>query len=329
MFGSGQTGERGEGSLSNITAIDLTAALTGDPEALDVYLALVERDVLIDGHSVKVHCHCLTVDGNGRVQPRRLAELMRNAVADYAIPRSKLADAKARDLKYNSTEAVTALVEQARRSFTDLTKTGEGGEMLLFLLAERFLKLPQILCKMDLKTDGRMHYHGADGVYAGVTDEGILKLYWGESKIYKDAAAAIRDCLASLAPFLIEPEHEGAERERDLILLSDKADLNDSTLTEALKRYFDRSSVQSTRVRYCGVALVGFDAEIYPSDDVKAVAAEIATAARAELETWRAKIGERLKLEKLDQFEIELFCLPLPSAEGFRAAFLKSMGLVT
>lgn len=81
-----------------------------------------------------------------------LRRFMRNAVADYAISRSQLAKAKARDLKYNSTEAVTALVEQARRSFTDLAKTGEGGEMLLFLLAERFLKLPQILCKMDLKT---------------------------------------------------------------------------------------------------------------------------------------------------------------------------------
>jgi Cap4 SAVED domain len=124
---------------------------------------------------------------------------MRNAVADYAIPRSQLAKAKARDTKYNSTEAVTALVEQARRSFTDLAKTGEGGEMLLFLLAERFLKLPQVLCKMDLKTDTRMHYHGADGVYAGVTPEGMLKLYWGESKIYKDAATAIKDCLCRLA----------------------------------------------------------------------------------------------------------------------------------
>ncbi|HVA89825.1 MAG TPA: DUF1837 domain-containing protein, partial [Chloroflexota bacterium] len=220
--------------MSNITATDLTSALTGDPEALDVHLALIERDVLIDGHSVKIHCHCLTVDGNGRVQPRRLAEFMRNAVADYAIPRSKLAEAKARDLKYHSTEAVTALVEQARRSFTDLAKTGEGGEMLLFLLAERFLKLPQILCKMDLKTDTRMHYHGADGVYAGVANDGMLKLYWGESKIYKDAMAAIGDCLASLAPFLVEPEHEDAKRERDLILLSDKADLSNPDLTEAL-----------------------------------------------------------------------------------------------
>jgi hypothetical protein len=64
---------------------------------------------------------------------------MRNAVADYAIARAKLGKAKARDAKYNSTEAVAALVEQARRSFTDLAKTGEGGEILLFLLAERFL----------------------------------------------------------------------------------------------------------------------------------------------------------------------------------------------
>jgi hypothetical protein len=56
---------------------------------------------------------------------------------------------------------------------------------------------------MDLKTDTRLHYHGADGVYAGVTPEGLLKLYWGESKIYKDAGAAIRDCLARKI-------HEGA-----------------------------------------------------------------------------------------------------------------------
>jgi hypothetical protein len=316
-----------EGPLSSITPTELTAALTGDPEALEVHLTLVERDISINGHAVKVHCHCLTVDANGRVQPHRLAEFMRNSVADYAIPRGRLAEAKARDAKFNSTEAVTALVEQARRSFTDVAKTGEGGEMLLFLLAGRFLKLPQILCKMDLKTDSRMHYHGADGVYVGVTTEGILKLYWGESKLYNDAGAAIRACLGSLAPFLIEPDHEGAERERDLILLADKADLSKPELTEALKRYFDKSSPQSKRVQYCGVALVGFDADFYPADQVKAVADQIADAARTGLEEWRVTIGRRLTIEKLEHVEIELFCLPLPSADGFRAAFLTAMGV--
>lgn len=250
-------------------------------------------------------------------------------MADYAIPRNQLAKAKARDAKYNSTEAVTALVEQARRSFTDLAKTGEGGEMLLFLLAERFLKLPQVLCKMDLKTDPRMHYHGADGVYAGVTPEGLLKLYWGESKIYKKAATAIKDCLTSVAPFLVESEHEGAERERDLILLSDKADLSDPNLTAALKRYFDKNSPMSKRVKYCAVALVGFDATFYPGDTEEALADKLAEAARAELKNWRTTIGKHLKKEKLEHVEVELFCLPLPSAENFRAAFLKAMGLTT
>ena len=310
-----------------ITATDLVSALTGNPEALEVHLTLVERDVLIDGHSVKIHCHCLSVDGNGRVQPHRLAEFMRNAAVDYAIPRSKLAAAKARDNKFNSTEAVAELVEQAKRSFTDLAKSGEGGEMLLFLLAERFLKLPQVLCKMDLKTDTRMHYHGADGVYAGVTTDGILKLYWGESKIYGDASAAIRDCLNSLSPFLIEPEHEEAGRERDLVLLSDKADLSNPTLTDALKKYFDKSSVMSKRVQYCGVALVGFDAPFYPKDDAKAVAEEIVKASRTELSGWSKSIESRLKAEKLDQMEIELLCIPLPSAEGFRTAFFKAMAI--
>lgn len=313
--------------MSNITDADLVSALTGDPEALDVHLELIERDVVIDGLLVKIHCHCLTVDGHGRVEPHRLTEFMRNTVVDYAISRSKILRAKERDKKYNSTEAVAGLLEEARRSFTDIAKTGEGGEMLLFLLAERFLKLPQILCKMDLKTDARVHYHGADGVYAGVSDDGMLKLYWGESKIYKSASDAIKHCLESLSPFLIESDHEGAERERDLILLSDKAELTDPKMTEALKRYFDKNNKLSKRRQYCGVALVGFDANFYPCEGTKGVAKDIASAARIELEKWKKRVGERLIEEKLEQIEIELFCLPLPSADGFRKAFLKAMGL--
>ncbi|WP_200909301.1 MULTISPECIES: HamA C-terminal domain-containing protein [unclassified Sphingomonas] len=313
--------------LSTITATDLEAALTGDPEALDVHLTLIERDVIVTGQSVKVHCHCLAIDGNGRVQLRRLAEFMRNAAAIYALPRSKIAEAKARDARFNSTEAVAELVERAKRSFTDLATTGEGGEMLLYLLAERFLKLPQILCKMDLKTDSRVHYHGADGVYAGITSEGVLKLYWGESKVYATPAAAISSCLDSLAPYLIEPDHEGSERERDLLLLSDKADLTDERLTSALRKYFDRSSPMSNRVRYCGVALVGFGVPFYPAEGASALADEIAKAAKTALVEWVGKVGEGVVKNKLETLEIEFFCVPLPSSQGFRDIFLEVMGL--
>lgn len=251
---------------------------------------------------------------------------MRNAIVDYAIPKSRLDAARQRDVKYKSGSAVAALHREAIGTFTDLQNTGEGGEMLLYLLAERFLKIPLVLCKMDLKTDSHMHYHGADGVYASVNENGLLKLFWGESKVYADPTAAIRDCLASLAPFLVEADHEGAGRERDLVLLSDKADLNDQGLTAAFKKYFDRTSPLSNRVEYCGIALIAFDAEVYPKDS-KAVAEEILSATKEEMKKWVANVKNRIGVEKLEGFDIQFFCVPLPSADGFRQSFLKALGI--
>jgi Cap4 SAVED domain len=281
---------------------------------------------VLEDCSARLHCHCLTVDGNGRVKPERLAEFMRNAIVDYAIPKSRLDAARLRDAKHKSGSAVTELHHEAIGTFTNLSNTGEGGEMLLYLLAERFLKVPQVLCKMDLKTDSHMHYHGADGVYASVNENGLLKLYWGESKVYADPTAAIRDCLASLAPFLVETDHEGAGRERDLVLLSDKADLNDPGLTAAFKKYFDRTSPLSNRVEYCGIALIAFDAEFYPNGS-KAVADEIMSATKGEMTKWIANVKNRIGIEKLESFDIQFFCVPLPSADGFRRSFLKALGI--
>ncbi|MCV9947517.1 DUF1837 domain-containing protein [Rhizobium sp. BT-175] len=312
--------------MAEITGEELDAILSGDPEELGVHLHLVERDIEIEGHKVTVHCHCLTTDANGRVKVKRLAEFMRNAAADYAIPRKRIEEARERDARFRSTSAISKLHQEARGVFTDLATTGEGGEMLLFLLAERFLGLPHVLCKMDLKTDTRMHYHGADGVYAAVTDDGRLKLYWGESKVYGDPTDAIRDCLKSLAPFLLEEDHEGSSRERDLLLLSDKADLGDPRLSEAFKRYFDTTSPLSNRLEYCGVALVGFDGDFYPTSDTRGVLEDMAAAAKIGLENWTTAVGRRLVAEKLEHLDIHFLCIPLPSVDKFREAFLEAMG---
>ena len=312
--------------MNKITLEDFKEILAGDPEELDVHLELVVRDLGIDRTRINVHCHCLVRDDNNRVNVGRLAEFMRNSIADYAIPRSRLDAARARDLKFKSSAAVSALHNQACSTFTDLKNTGEGGEMLLFLLAERFLRLPQVLCKMDLKTDTRMHYHGADGVYAGLSDTGTLKLYWGESKIYKDAKGAVRDCLRSLAPFLIEEEYEGAGRERDLVLLSDRADLSEPDLTAAFKKYFDRTSLMSNRVEYCGIALIGFDTQIYEKQGPRTIAKTVSDRAREQVRALLDNVEARTLAEKLGSFEIQFLCVPFPSVEDFRAVFLRSLG---
>ncbi|WP_232631417.1 HamA C-terminal domain-containing protein [Methylobacterium sp. Leaf118] len=287
---------------------------------------LLETDLSITDSKVRVHCHCLIVDANGKVKIERLAEFLRDAAIDYAVPRSKLTEAKARDEKFRSGSAVSSLHREAIRAFTDLTNTGEGGEMLVFLLCERFLKMPLVISKMDLKTDPRMHYHGADGVYATADKDGVLNLYWGESKMYEDPTTAIRDCLKSLSPFLNEPDAETSDREQDLLLLSSKADLDDPHLTAAFRKYFDKKSSLSNRVRYCGVALVGFDAKFYTDDTKRIVFEDVAAAAKAEIEKWSKAIGRRIIAEKLGLFDIHFFCVPMPSVDGFRSAFLKALG---
>src|SRR3546814_437822 len=99
--------------MAEISGEELGAILSGDPEELDVHLHLVERDIEIDGHRVTVHCHCLTADANGRVKVKRLAEFMRNAAADYAIPRKRIKEAMARDARFHSTSAVSKLHQEA------------------------------------------------------------------------------------------------------------------------------------------------------------------------------------------------------------------------
>ena len=126
---------------------------------------------------------------------------------------------------------------------------------------------------------------------------------------------------------MIEEDHESSSRERDLCLLSDKVDLNDPELTAAFKKYFDRTSTQSNRVEYCGVALVGFDADFYPGEDEKGVAEDIAKAAKAGMATRLGNVSKRLLEEKMQHFDIQLLCVPMPSAEGFRASFLEALGL--
>lgn len=314
-------------ALAPLSLEDFQQAIEAKPDTLQIHLDLVERNVEIAGCKVRIHCHCLKVDADGRVNMTRLAEFIRTAVIDYSIPHDARQRAKERDNREGGFAAAIELYHRAIGTFTDLKTSGEGGELLLYLLAERFLGLPQILCKMSLKTSAQVHYHGADGVYADVDADGILNLYWGESKIHSNAAQAIRECLSSLKPFLDEEEGEAAKRERDLVLLSERADLGKPELNASLRRFFDQTDPLVTRKRYRAVALVGFDSDYYPAAGKRCGTNDIVDASKEALKQWSKNVGSRLVLEKLTDFQIEFLCLPLPNAEAFRAAVLTSLGL--
>lgn len=297
----------------------------GTEKDLSALLYDVERHVVVDGTNVTAHCHCLTLDGNGRPRIEDLVEGVAEHVLDYAIPRSEYRTAEDEARRTGSHQKIARLYTKARQLFTDLVQSGEGGELLLFALAEKLLRLPQLICKMSLKTNTRMHIHGADGLHAGVDEKtGKLLLYWGESKIFSDVTSAVRDCLASLAPML--QNHEASKR--DLQLLQRHLDVDNDELEEALKKFLNPDDPEFNALEFRGLCLVGFDFDAYPSEGPSRV--ELKTIVKAIVEAlpkWKEHLVKRIFEEKLDAFSMHFLFVPFPSADNFRRLFREHLGL--
>lgn len=296
----------------------------GTLTALGGLLHDVESHVTVDGTLVTAHCHCLKLDGNGRPRTEDLVKVIAEHVLDYAIPRSHIREADDEFQRSRSTQKLVRLADEARSLFTDLEQSGEGGELLLFALAEKLLRLPQLICKMSLKTNTRMHVHGADGLHAGVDPTtGKLLLYWGESKIYGDVTGAVRECLASIRPMLTEY----SSGQRDLQLLQRHADLADPALEAALKKYLDPDADEFNSLEFRGLCLVGFDCDAYPAGPSTTQLAAMAKQIAATLPTWRGHVKKRLAEEKLDAFAMHFLFVPFPSADGFRQLLRDKLGV--
>lgn len=303
----------------------LLKAVRGGAKITDAHLQVFDADFLVNGTKTKVHCYAPSLDAHGRMKPKPLARFLMDRVIDYAIPRKRIEAAQKEMNDTGSTAAVVKLQTEARNAFTELEKTGEGGEFLLFALAEAVFGLSQILCKMSLKTSTSMHYHGADGVYASADDEGFLNVYWGESKLYDNSTSAITDCLSSLGPFLREEFGDDASNARDIFLINEYADLTDPTAVRALKRFFNPDHPDAKKLRLCGFALVGFDSDKFPAEGKSGVWEEIETALLKEVPKWQRHVGKRIEKEGLSNFDVHFICVPLRSVDEFRETFLKML----
>lgn len=294
-------------------------------EDISAYLSSIEINIPIQNTKAVAHCHMVSFDGNCRPRVAELATYLGNIIIDYAIPRSQIKEAQEKDILDNTTRNVSALKKKAKALFTELKNTGEGGEMLLYLLAQHVLKMPQILCKMSLKTSGNVHFHGVDGLHIKY-DNSInkLALYWGESKMYKDIGSAISDCLDSIKPFLIDDTKKS--NLRDLQLFQDNLDLVDNELEDQLINYLDPDHANFNKMQFRGVCLVGFDEGRYPTIPNQKTHEILSLELKSSIQGWKDKLQKRLlKRKPLDTFILEIFLIPLPSVQLFRDAFLEEV----
>lgn len=301
--------------------------LRSEPHSLDAYFGEIAASTMLPSTQATVHCHYLKFDGNKSPRIGPLAERLARELVNYSIPRSEIEKAKLFDAGLDTKHTV-ALYRKANRLFTDLEKTGEGGELLLYLMAETYLQLPQLFCKMPLKTSSKMHVHGADGLH-GTYDPSndTLAVYWGESKLYATASDAIEACFDSLAPFVLPDGSSGAPRLRDLQLLSDNLDLANPYLEKAILRYLDPDDTKHLNLNYRGVALVGFDATSYSPGASPLTEADLRASLGKTVKSWHGSATHYIKKYNLTGITIELFCVPFPSVDAFRETFLKELGI--
>ena len=278
--------------MSNMDRIEtaINNLIINENEAIKSRIEEVRYCIDIPETNSKGYCYCLKVDANGRLRLQDLIEYIDFRIVDYAIPKKEIDEAKNDLNNTGSTRKIIQLRKKAENLFTDLDKTGEGGEILLYILTQDILKLPQLISKMSLKTSAKMHYQGADGVHFRYNrTTGNLELYWAEAKIHQN--------------------------------------INDETVEDILVEYFDKDKEQSNHLVYKGVCFIGFDYDKYPSDtDITKTTEHIKNAILTEYEKWHSTIGEKIKdHENLDKKEIHVFLMPFPSVDEFRKCYLKTI----
>ncbi|HEY6878231.1 MAG TPA: DUF1837 domain-containing protein [Polyangiales bacterium] len=282
---------------------------------LAALLAVCVEDLVLSDTKTTSRVHLIGRDANDTIRVSALTQLLARQVVDFCIPRSRRNEAQEHLRRTGSIEEFARLHEEARELFTSLEHSGEAGELLLYMLLERMLGLPQILCKMSLKTSRKMHVHGTDGVHARFEDDGRLALYWGESKLYQSFGSAVDDCLSSLSPYLAQ---DPTVRDQDLLLLREYVNVDDEASIDALRRYFLATTPEAARVEFRGACLVGFDRRAYPKPNDPKLKAIVAG--------WRDRIVRGIGEHRLERFEIEFFLIPFPSVDAFRAGVHKALG---
>lgn len=328
--------------IMNVISPAITAALPDAPALAEAFtrlargetadiqsdLSAIETDHVVDGTTTKTHCYSLALDGMGWPRTGLLVDNICSLVVDYAIPRSRIREATELCEKGGNKGPLVRLAQEAKSLFTHLKQSGEGGELLLFCLAEMILGFPQVLAKMSLKTATDVHYHGADGIHASIDPaSGKLCLWWGESKLHKTASGAIRECFKSLAPFLIEPQSAHAKRERDLRLLRSGVNLDDPSLEAAIKAYLSTSDPLYKKLVFGGIGLIGFNHACYPKHPQAAEAKAITSAVQESSSLWKKNVAKHVTAHSLGSIDIHLFLLPFPSVDDFRKAVLKAVGV--
>jgi len=271
---------------------------------------------------------------SGEVTIDEFIQYLRNKLVYFCIPRTVRARAINKMDTTGELEHIGKLWDEAKHLFIKASdngcRSGEPGELILFIILETVLFAPQIVSKMYLKTSEKMPVHGSDAIHISFDeDTEILRLYWGESKLYTTLSSAFDETCKSIKSFREGKEADDRPaRLRDIDIIRDHADIEDGPLKDALLRHFDPYEEESNRVEEGHACFVGFNFDFlskragFGRDKIDDIFQE----EYAKRATSAASLFvEKLKSNGLDEHGFELFLLPFANVDEFRQTFMNSL----
>ena len=206
-------------------------------------------------------------------------------------------------------------------------RNGECGELLLYLLIEWFMKAPQVVAKMSLKTSGSMPVHGSDGIHAKYDDEtGKLWFVWGESKLHATMAGALKAALASVADAI---KFDKQKTDINLVRRNFDASGLPPGVKQALLDHLNPLRDAYYKKIDVSACLIGFDFPGFAT--LSGVAPEgledvFVDSLRAGIVNETATLGKLIKDNAIEHHRLELFFLPFESVDQLRVDFQNLIG---
>jgi hypothetical protein len=316
-------GQPKRGASKKMTSTNPLSGLQGLISASETKLlnciGHIEHFLPVQGLSGSAHLHFLKFDGNGNPMIPALAELMYQHAIDYCIA------ARERPTTLTATEA-TRYTKEARKLFVhppateeDPDQTGEAGELLLYLLIESMLGAPQVVAKMELKTNTNLEVNGSDGIHMAWNEQDqLVDIFFGESKIYQDLGSAMSAALKSIDGF-----HSADLCRHEFLMVTKQFKYANEKIRAAVSQLLT-DGVPTSGVRINHACLIGFNWKDYEKIFEKPSSGRL-----AELQNCYLSDAQRILSiceKKLESFankhvRLSVFFLPFKNVQEFRDAF--------
>ncbi|SEI21788.1 HamA C-terminal domain-containing protein [Pseudomonas asplenii] len=302
---------------------DINKLIAVDLEDYKQCLDSVEHVQVVRNLNTKLRFHHLKFDGNGRPMSKALAELLYQYIIHYCI------SAKNRPSAITAKEAAQ-LLKEARKLFRhpDVTddspdKTGEAGEALLFFLMESIIQAPQIVSKMELKTNRKLEANGSDGIHARWNGEDeIVDFYFGESKLYRKIDDAIVSALKSIESFHVDEVYK-----HEFTMITKHFKYADSAVQKAVTEHI-KLGEPGPGARINHACLIGYNWDAYSNGENKSskeLARDFKDKLTRETVVIAEKLDDKLKVFSRKHLCLDVFFIPFPSVQDFRNEFNEAL----